>query len=159
MEQHDNPYQRAKIQAEQLGLRGSEKRAFISEKYLQWKNSADGIAELQARQTQKSEFSDATHEQIVALRKKVCARLRASGFRCFRRARKTSASTYYTDGKRTVRISDHALPSTPEREWKRADGCVEKWSNVLLCFERRDGSLRTARWDEIDASLKVITDE
>lgn len=159
MEQHDNPYQRAKIQAEQLGLKGSKKRAFISERYLEWKNSAEGIAELRSRELQRRQLPDASHEEIVALRNRVCARLRVMGFRCYRRARKTSASTYYTDGKCTVRISDHLLPLTAEREWKRADGCVERWSDVLLCFDRRDGSRRIARWDEIEDRLRVITDE
>lgn len=159
MKHEDNPYQQAKLQAEMLGLKGQEKRAFISDRYLQWKRSPDGVAEMRFREAQVEHVSDASDAEIAALRNKVCAILRARGFRCFRRARKTSASTYYTDGKNTVRVSDHVLPSTPEREWKREEGRAEKWSTVLLCFDRRDGSRRIASWDEIESSLKAISDE
>jgi hypothetical protein len=48
------------------------------------------------------------------------AMLRAAGFTCERRARASSASSYYThpDGRR-VRLSDHDVPMTDEREHNR----------------------------------------
>ena len=55
--------------------------------------------------------------------------LRRLGFRAERRARKSSGSTYYTRRveEPRIRISDHHLPSTPEREhnWAHGRRCAD----------------------------------
>ncbi len=60
------------------------------------------------------------------------AMLRAAGFTCERRARASSASSYYThpDGRR-VRLSDHEVPMTDEREHSRAVN-GQPWIDCVL---------------------------
>ncbi len=58
---------------------------------------------------------------------KIVAALRTAGFRCERRARPTSGSSYYSLRRVRIRISDHELPMTDERQYnhERGRSCCE----------------------------------
>lgn len=61
---------------------------------------------------------------LAGARRAVQAALRKRGWRCVRRARPSSGSSYYEhpDRRETIRLSDHALPVTPEREYNHSQG-------------------------------------
>jgi hypothetical protein len=61
-------------------------------------------------------------------RQRVFRALRKLGFR---REYASGRSAYYTDGLLSVRISDHDVPMTPEREWN-CDNGGRSWANSAL---------------------------
>lgn len=66
--------------------------------------------------------------------------LRDHGFECERRARASSASRYYTRGDIRVRLSDHEVPMTDEREHNRAVN-GQPWIDCVLAERNRWGRL------------------
>ena len=94
--------------------------------------AADRDAATQA--AQRAEF-DRLMEEAQAM-------LRAAGFTCERRARASSASSYYThpDGRR-VRLSDHDVPMTDEREHNRGVH-GQPWIDCVLGATNARGSFR-----------------
>jgi hypothetical protein len=68
-------------------------------------------------------------------RRRIAARLRKLGFRLDRRQQGGSGSTYYALGLLAVRISDHEVPMTEDRQCARENGkhtwARSRWSFVL----------------------------
>jgi len=84
--------------------------------------------------------------------------LRDHGFESERRARASSASRYYThpDGRR-VRLSDHEVPMTDEREHSRAVN-GQPWIDCVLAERNRWGRL-FARPQGLAELREIIAEE
>lgn len=97
----------ARREFERTDPRAADYRAALAAKA-----AADADRDAANQAEQRAEF-DRLMEEAQAM-------LRAAGFTCERRARASSASSYYThpDGRR-VRLSDHDVPMTDEREHNR----------------------------------------
>lgn len=76
--------------------------------------------------------------QVAALIGAAQRLLVANGFACERRARASSASRYYTRGDVRVRLSDHEVPMTDEREHNRAVN-GQPWSDFVFAERNRSG--------------------
>lgn len=148
-----------KAQAEAMGLTGYEKKRFISDQYKIWRDTDAGQETIARRNAAASSHADASADEIAVLRAKVAAKLRRLGFRCFRRARKSSASTYYRRNNVVIRLSDHPLPMTADREWKYADAGEPSWIEILLCSIRRDGTRSLANIDDLIGQVTRSIDD
>jgi hypothetical protein len=96
-------------------------------------------------------------EEIVRLFDAAQRLLRAAGFTCDRRARESSASRYYTRGEIRVRLSDHEVPMTDEREHSRAVN-GQPWIDCVLAERNRWGKL-TARPQGLAELREIIAEE
>lgn len=68
---------------------------------------------------------------------RVQAELRRRGWRCVRRARKSSGSSYYEHAGQSerIRLSDHELPMTPERTYNHEQGW--RCADIEIVLDRR----------------------
>ena len=80
-------------------------------------------------------------------RQRVFRALRKLGFR---REYASGSSAYYTNGPISVRISDHDVPTTPERDWNAANG-GRSWagSGLSLVVGRDDADQWISDLEEI----------
>ncbi len=112
----------------------------------------------QADAAELAAHNAAQAEEIVRMFDAAQRLLRAAGFTCERRARESSASRYYThpDGRR-VRLSDHDVPMTDEREHSRAVN-GQPWIDCVLAERNRWGKL-FARPQGLAELREIIAEE
>jgi len=82
---------------------------------------------------------------------RVQAALRAAGYRCVRRRRKSSGSCYYEKDGLVIRVSDHDLPQTAEREHYHGLGIRSYNQQILLARVVPDGDLA----EQITAAIEI----
>lgn len=101
-------------------------------------------AESEARR----ERSDAAARiEVASLMSRAQGILRRAGFRSERRAQGGSESRYYSRGPLRVRISDHEIPMTPEREHSRSIHGAP-WTEFVFAMQSPRGIV--VRREELD---------
>jgi len=85
--------------------------------------------------------------------------LRSQGFVNDRRARKSSASTYYVRDGLRVRISDHEIPITPEREHNAQYGRRAASIDLVLARETRSGYRLPLTGEEFETVMSDLRAE
>lgn len=82
---------------------------------------------------------------LLQLRSWIYRRLRKMGF--VRETQTATGSAYYRCGSRRVRISDHEVPDTEQRQYNRANGGYS-WANNRFSFEIQHDTtwIAAAKW-------------
>lgn len=111
----------------------------------------------QAEAAELAAHNAAQTEEIMRLFDAAQRLLRAAGFVCDRRARESSASRYYIRYSTRVRLSDHEIPMTDEREHNRAV-TGQPWIDCVLAERNRWGKL-FARPQGLAELKEIIAEE
>jgi hypothetical protein len=111
----------------------------------------------QAEAADLAAHNAAQAEEIARLFDAAQLFLRAHGFVCDRRARESSASRYYIRYSTRVRLSDHEVPMTDEREHSRAVN-GQPWIDCVLAERNRWGRL-FARPQGLAELREIIAEE
>lgn len=88
---------------------------------------------------------------FALLLKRLPAAVSRQGWRVAHRSRRRSISLYLRKGETVVRISDHDVPMTDEREYNRAAGHGPQWTDEILLEPKM------LEWDR--AMWRAVLDE
>ena len=146
--------------AKAAGLSNTQANKRAKEAVEAWKRTEGRILHSQfererslsaARSQARSEVEErAARAEIARLVSAAQSALRSAGFRSERRAQGGSESRYYSKGDIRVRLSDHEVPLTAEREHNRSlRGGRSPWVEFVFAERDRAGYMR-ANHRELD---------